>query len=301
MLSLEKYISSLLPSFEKKRIVSNLERINEEYEKTVIPVYRSTHEAFKTVTFDTLANAEFTKAAKRLLPSYKNTIHGSIYRVLVKVPAKLKVLKELVDEHYDTHVTSEGMTYAKVNVLQMVEVMDFSAMYARRLLLAMYNMENTPFEEKLKERVFFREVMWLRRGQEAFFKCLEIMDMRESEFKSKFTNIKDLLVVPGNVDETIEVVGHSKLDPMKTSLIPYNWSPLYHIGIAVATYQHACFERAREEADGIELHLLALKHAKEGATGKEVIKIKKQIEYNENRIIKVRKRIKDMIEDVEKD
>lgn len=299
MIQVEQYIKSLLPNFESKRIYNDLERITAEYAETVLPVYRSTTEAFKATKFSVPVNKQFTAEANKYLPSFKGTIHESVYAVLLKVPGKMKVLEELVKEYYGTYVTNEGMTYARINVLQMVEIMDFTAMYARRLLLTMYGLETTPFEDRLKDRAFAREVSWLMKGSQAFYKCLEIIDMKDRDFEQKFKYAKDIIIQPGGVADAAAVIGARKLDPLATGFIAFQWSPIYHLRVALANWQFARSETARAEKEAIELYLIQLREQR--SENKNSPKLAKQIAYNEGRLLKLRKKLNDMEEDARDD
>ena len=299
MMPLEKYMGSLLPNFESTRITNNLNAVRDEFKNTVLPVYKSTNDAFKATTFTVPENKVFTDDAKKYFKGYKNSVHDTIYKALLKVDDTMDVLEELTKEHFDRQVSTGSLTYTRVNLLQMGEVMGFTAMYARRLLLTMYSLEATPFEERLKERAFLKEINWLRTGSEAFYRCLTIVSMKEREVRSKFKATEDLLVIPGEIKNTSAVIGASKVDPMGTAFISATWNPIYHLRMAIANWQHVKYETAIAEKEAIELHLVQLRDLRNSKGSNP--KVTKQIEYNEGRLNKLRKKLSDMEDDARDD
>ena len=123
--------------------------------------------------------------------------------------------------------------------------------------------------------------------------------MRDRDMRNKFKAIDDLIAVPGQVKDTMAVVGADKLDPLNLRFNNVVFNPIYHIRIAITNWQHARDEQAKAEAEAIELHLMYLKEQREGKglNGK----LRKQIEYYEGRLNKLRKRLSDLENEARED
>lgn len=291
MLKSEKYLSSLLPNFEEKRITSLIQTTREEYQDTILPFYEKTVKAFSATKMPYPAFLE--RPAKDGCPRFRGDLIAALQPILAKVPSKLALCDELVKEHFSTHVTKEGMTFAKMNVLRFVEVLNFSGMYARRLLVTLYASLNAN-DIEFSEKVMKREMQWLDANARGFFKSLQLLDMRDADLKSKFKSIPHLNMIQGEVEVIEDSISAEKLDPAKLGLIPHRWNPIFHLRVIWENWMEARRQATHEEVRQLELFLLLQDDTKSDSP-----KLKREIVYAQERLEKARRKLKKMEEDAE--
>lgn len=294
MIKPERYLSSLLPTFEKGRITDTISKVREDFTERTIPLYERSEKAFTNDNILRLPKA-LESDAKSLVPRYKSDIVAALTVVLKKVPAKLNICEKLVEEHFSNMVNKETMTFAKANVLRFVEVLDFTSNYARRLLLAMYvekAVNNKITEPDLKIQA--RELEWLESNRKGFFRALEIMDMRDKDLERKFQSIPQLNMIQGSVEETESVIGTAKTDPVSLGFAHHRINPIFHLRVIWENYKDARRRATIEEVNQLELYLLA----NEG-DGKLSPSLKRELEYSKERLLKAKRALKKMEEDAE--
>lgn len=295
MINSEKFLASLLPGFEQSRITATIENARKEYTETVLPAYERTLKAFKAnpIKADSKLEARF----KADMPNYKGDVVDAVLKSLSKVNEKLDLCTKLVDEHFTTHVTKEGMTFAKANAVRFVEVVDFTAMYARRLLLALY-VSATSKSAGIEHDVRFqaRELKWLDTNALGFCRALDVITIRTSDLESKFKNIPHLSMVEGRVAEAEDVVGKSKTDPAYLGLVPHRLNPIFHIRVIWENWMEARRLSTREEVRQLELYLLVLED-----DSKLTPATKREIAYSKERLAKARRKLNKMEEDADEE
>lgn len=293
MINSEKFLASLLPNFEQARIGSTIDIARKEYTETLIPVYERTEKAFKANTLKLLPGME--ASAKANLSNFRGDIVGYVLPILRDAQSKFDLCEKIVEEHFQTNITKESMTFGKMNALRFVQVMDFTGMYARRLLLALYvqataRREDVDFDGKLHGR----ETKWLVDNQLGFYRSLEILQLKTKDLEYKFKNIPHLSMVQGQVTDAEDVVGRAKTDPARLGFVPHKLNPIFHLRVIWENYQEGRRKSTIEEVRQLELYLLILEDDK-----KVTPAVKRELEYSKERLIKARRKLKIMEEDAD--
>lgn len=290
MIKSDKYLSSLLPNFEKGRIDSAIASTRKEFTEVIIPVYERTDKAFSASKL--ALPKEIEEEARANLPRYKDNAVSALLKVLSKANEKLTLCESLVKEHFETYVTKEGMTFAKANAIRFTELLEFTGMYARRLLLLMYaDAASSAVTMERDTRMYSRELSWLVGNSVGFFRALQILDTPVNELERKFKAIPHLNMIEGHVEEAETTIGKHKTDPALLGLLPHQLNPIFHVRVIWEDFQEGRRKAAIEEARQMELYIILLKD------GKITPKIKREIEHSEARLAKANRTIKNMLED----
>lgn len=293
MIKSEKFLASLLPNFEQARITETIKATRVEYTETIIPAYERTVKAFKANPIK--LPEKLDAIAKANLPKYKGDIVATVLDITKSVNEKLTLCEDLVNEHFTTHVTKEGMTFAKANAIRFVETLDFTAMYARRLLLSLYvEAAVEKHEIEMDERFHQREINWLYNNFRGFCRAMEILTYRTKDLESKFKNIPHLSMVEGSVETAEEVVGRDKTDPVRLGFTLHRVNPIFHLRVIWENYMEARRKSAIEEARQLQLYLLLLEDENKATPA-----TKREIAYSRERLAKVERKLRKMEEDAE--
>lgn len=297
-MSIGKYVSSLLPSFDKGRVEEDLRVLKEELGQTTIPPYEAAAEYFSMEKFNAKECQQFDRlfgnrvnVERKMQGNYPVTIH----HVLQRASETVSMLEGRVDKYFGRDVASSGLTYARANLLRLIEVTYFVSRYARKLLLWTYDEEKKALGRQVGEPFTKAEIEWIFANRDGFFTALNVLAKPTKEIQGALANIPDMIVVPEEVDVAEQTVGAAKLDPLRMGIIPIKLNPIYHVRLAIAEFQVARYKAGQEEKRALEYRLLALKEIQTDGGGDA--RLEQQIEYTENRIKKLNHRLAKMEEE----
>lgn len=294
--SIGRYVSSLLPSFEKSRIEEDIRVLKEELTDNTLPPYQASSEHFKSGSFHSKETKQFDQMFSKSVKierSFQGLYPVTIFHILSNSLETLNLLEGQLDKYFGRDVASGAMTYSRANFLRLIELIGFTSKYSRRLLLWTYNEEKKAHGRTIGQPFTKAEYDWLFNNRHAFLTGMNILAKKPKELLGVLANIPDMIVVPEETDVAEQTVGSQKLDPLKMGIIPIVLNPVYHIGMAIAEFQVARYKAGVEERRSLEYRLLALK---ELTDGKEDARLEQQIEYTENRIKKLNHKLAKMEE-----
>lgn len=296
-MSIAKYVASLLPSFEKSQIEEDVRLLKEELMNNTIEPYRAAADFFKRNGFKSKDTIEFDQTFGRqirveseMLGRYPITIHLAMVRCL----DNLLMVESRIGTVVGRDLAATGLSYSKANLLRFIEVANFVAKYARKLLLWTYANENVALGLRIGDPLAPAEMGYLVQNRAAFISGLSVVAKKTKVIEAALNNIPNLIVVPAEAEAVSQTVGMARLDPLQTGLIPIKLNPIYHIRMAIAEYQVARYKAGQEEKRALEYRLLALKELAEGT---QDAKLEQQIEYTENRLQKLNFKLAKMEED----
>lgn len=287
---IEQFVRALLPNYEKKKVVEELQSLASELAEVTLPAYQRANDVFKNSNeFRSEAVIAFDKECRARLSHFKGTHISIIHRSLKLAQANSMVVLTAISNNPSNQIAREAMSYILANQLQYVEVMTFASEFARRWLLHLFTLETTRFQDEsdLKdEQGILRAQKYIDEKKESFFQSLRIVARTPEDIDKTFKEIPDVVVDPDKYQSAQLVMGSSKLDPLKFGFIPVKLNPLYYIRLAYTEWQANRYHLLKEEARQLELRLLLLKEQRSGQPSDA--KLEKQIDYSNERLDKMR-------------
>lgn len=293
-----KYVGSLLPTFDRGQVEEDLRVLKEELSDTTIPPYESAADYFGREGFQSRECDDFNSLFDRQVDverKLKDIYPVTIHKVLERTLETANMLESEVDRYFGRDIAAGGMTYARANLLRLVEVSYFVSRYARKLLLWTYDQEKKAAGREIGNPFTRVEIAWIHENRNGFFAALRVLGRPTKEIKGALVNIPDMVVVPEEVEVAEQTVGSGKLDPLRMGLLPPKLNPIYHVRMAIAEFQVARHQVAQEEKRALEYRLLALRDIRNEGGGDA--RLEQQIEYTENRVKKLNHRLAKMQED----
>lgn len=297
-MKVSNYIVSLLPSFEKRRVMEDIRVIRQELTENTLLPYQAADEFFNQWDFISGPVRDFDKRFQsRVKTDFKGNYVRVTYKVLNRISDNLDTLEALVDNYFSKDIMREGMTYLKANLLQYVETITFAMRYSRSLLRWTYAMEvaeQTENRELADHPLTPAEMQWLAKAEGDFGHAIRILSGTKRDLKKAVDDIPDVVINPDNADVVTRTLGLSKVDPLQIGLISSRLNPIYHIRMAVAEWQVQRYKTVAEERRLIEYRLMQMKELqKDGHTD---ARLGKNIEYTESRLEKMNYRLHRMEE-----
>lgn len=296
-MSIGKYVTSLLPSFEKARVEEDLRMLKDDLHENTLPPYEAAAGHFKRDAFKAGECKDFDKAFNqqvRVERAMQGRYPATIHAVLVRTEETVQMLDDQVDKLFGRDIAASGLSYTRANVLRLIEVIGFTTKYARKLLLWTYANEKAALKHSVGTPLTKAEIEWLVQNRQSFFMAITLLSKKSKEIEGALKLIPDMVVVPAEVEVAEQTVGAKRLDPLQMGIIPIKLNPIYHVRMAIAEYQVNRHKAGVEERRALEYRLLALKELQDG---KKDAALEQQIEYTENRLKKLNHKLAKMEEE----
>lgn len=295
-----KYVRSLLPSFEKNTIMEDIRMARQEIKENTLPPYETAVAHFDNTDF---ASRDVQKLEKEFLRAVDTRMRGNslriIYETLRYCQDHLDAMETLSEKEFSKDVVKDAMTYLKANILRGVDTVGFVARYSRVLLnwvlieeaYATNSPGALPADRVLKKP----ELEYLNQHKDGFFHAVKVLLRPAKELEKILNDVPDMIIDNGDDSHAVagSTVGRTRIDPLNMKLLPLSINPIYGIGLLVAEWQASRFNAAKEERRLLELRLLQLQDEYRDSPNP---KLQENIEYNQERLDKLKYKMKKMEE-----
>lgn len=290
-LNLVGFVKSLLPSFSKSDMESDLE-ISLEQIPMVIESYSSLQSIQDIAKLQhkqckDLVN-QFYKELDGLEGKLKLSRNKSIGQDTVTLFANIKVngdyiLKEIGDSVNDV-VMAQALTAYKINLLRAIPHYYFMMRYATDLLNFFYvkEVENADIETERSFRLNKKQEEFITKNLWIYTRLISFYGMEHSKFKNKVEAISEVTVPQDKVEEIVDQFSGEKLDVFNNLPQGFVGSPIYSIRLIFAQWESDRYKSAKDKKKLLELRYLHLKLLKEQGTSDA--NLDKEITYLQTRI-----------------
>lgn len=284
-MSLLNYIKTLNNHFPKKQLIDDIAILREDLLTYLKPQYELVNKNFGNRPFKSKWYENFHGQMKQYVDRVNSkTCVPVILKATDKIIERLDTLEKLVEDNFNDDVSVHAMSVKRVNILAYLEACTFFAVYARRLITMIMQIEiNTCSEDipnELDDILPFN-LEWLRTRRDSFFMVLDIFYSGKGDLEKVVENLPDINVNTTNV-KAVES-SNRNLDPNNLGFIPVVLNPIYHIGMVVAEWQHARLRSAEAERDILEVQVMNLKLLQDK---KNDAKLQRKIKYIEESRLK---------------
>lgn len=297
-MKLGKFLQTIKSKFYIRDLVNTIRAIQRAMLQTDLPVWNAAKADLKT-----LKSEDAKKWDKVVQAGIKGTLRGNtcdlVYEGLVNAQKILTHLENSLSSEFD-HQTQElvkdGLSVRRATIIQYIDAMRLFSDYGRRVLHWLVVKEEIAalaVGDVVEDDTFsVGELKRLDEELPAFIHSLKLAHVDVKDLEKAFTEIPEV-VGTSETEETVgRTVGMSTVDPFMMRNFNYTSTPFYWFGIRIAEWQVYWYDRAVAEQHTIESRLLRLRQRKRGNTEADP-KLDEQIEYNEERLAKVKGKIRD--------
>lgn len=282
---LKEFWNSLVPNFERSRIVEELELARKNLVEETLPPFKSVTEAkifvgtspFKSAAIKRINNIYIRETGAR------SNFVNSLAVVLSNLSEGLGSVDQAIDDYFKTEsVAKIALTYSKLSLLRIISLVNFFTLYSRRVLLYTYGKEVPELGKAygtMPEPFTKGEVKWLEDHLVNFCRCAKIFAQPMRTTLNTLETIPDIVYDPGKEDDVNSMVGKQKIDPLRLGFVPGVSDIIWFLGSRYMEYQAEGFKRAKEERQSLELRLAQMLAAKQGqsdAAQDKVIQVTEQ-------------------------
>lgn len=290
-MSLKTFLSSLLPHFERNRILEDVDALALDIESNLAPGYDAAVKQFRGKKLTSQVGRSVETLFHLRYPKERSETHLSFTaKTLVSLSATLEMLNTLVPELFSRDVTKDAMTYKKAAVLQLLSVIRFYNNYAGQYLLRLLAAEDAALAGTEEDAQLLPiDKRYFQENLETFFQAGHVLSLSTAEIAERLGQMQDLQIVTDKINAVAATLGQENVDPLKLGFMPPAAGGLmYRIRASIASYQVAKHNQNKELAKAIQLRLYALKDRQ---AGKADAKLQQQIEYSEARLARLNEEV----------
>lgn len=281
---ISKFIKSLLPVFEKDRLISDL-RVTRGEITELQDAYGTASKLLKNWKYQDDAVVSRMTDFKRIMSTSENPI----VEIGDRLDTVLKNLQQLEDMAVSTlgnSVSGNGLSYKQATIVKFCDSMFLVAKYARKFLNWVYVMETNHFgsSKPVTDSISKYELKWMEDTFVDFCNALKATSSDPGKVASGFTDIPEIQIADSDPESLRNTVGDNKLDPLKLGFIASKANPIYYVRMLVAEFQVRRFKEMKEELSLLQLRKMNLEKLK---AGKPDANLERQIEYVESRAQKL--------------
>ncbi len=287
-MNIKSFLSSLVPHFERNRIIEDIDSLASDVESNLAPSYNAAGKLIASRKFGSTAGKTMEAMFRHRFRNERALNHiAFIAGLLPQLLESLKLIERMVPELFNRDVTKDSLTYKKAAVLQYLAVVRFFNDYAGRHLLRVLAGEDAATKGQPEDtdllpidKKFFQENL------ETFLQALNVLALSPDQIAERLGQMQDIQIVADKIGMISSTMGVENVDPLKLGFMgpSASSSPIYKIRSAIATYQVANHQRNKELSKTLQLRLFALKDA---YAGRSDPKLQEQIEYNTARLARL--------------
>lgn len=282
------FFKRLLPNFEKRQLINQLETLTQNYTTTVLPMVTGVKTTYseKNITSKCKLIVQLEKDTKRLQRRAPHASFGPFYNTIETVVneavGKINLLERHVNQLFGNQIATSGLTFKQVEVLRLIDLFSFHVKYTSRLLhLAVYD-DMGSAAKGINPPLLPGEVSWLNDNYQTYLAISEIMLYNDRDFNDAVTKTSEL-VVTENEDGDISNLGVNS-DPFKLGFMPGVFNAIFFIRGLKLEYDTKKYEANKTRLQSIQLQLQLLKEQAASNTEGEDEVLKRQINYYINRV-----------------
>ena len=285
-LNMSSFIKSLLPSFDKSEVESDLE-LSLESIPQIVEAYTSLEQILKVFRFSNKSNKAILKEIYKELKATKHKVKLShtedIAVDTITLFGNIKtngeyILKELGDSVNDV-IVSGALTAYKAVLLRSVSDYYFLTRYAGDLINYIYVLEaedtgldlSAAYGLNKKQREFIVKNAWI------YARLLAVYGDDTAAFKERIANVGDITLPKEEVDKALDSYDSSKVDIINNIPSGFMGSPFYSIRLIFAQWESDRYKSLKDKRRLLELRFLHLTLLRE--QNQTDVKLEKDIAY----------------------
>lgn len=301
MLNIAGFVKSLLPSFSKSDIESDME-ISLESISTITEIYSALDGVIKGAPFASKESKDIVKEFYKEYDTVKTKVRLSpnknIAADIVTLFNNAKVngdyLFNQISDAINDVIVSQALTAYKANLMRSVGHYYFMTKFALDLSNYFYVVEaengkidlNKEFKLNKKQKEFITKNMWI------FARMIAIYGETPEIFKSKLEAVDEITLPKEEVDSVIDLYNSNKIDIFNNLPSNFIGSPIYSIRLVFATWEADRYRKLRDQKKLLELRLLHMKLMKENGSSdvsleEEIVHLQKRLTDLDYKIAKI--------------
>jgi hypothetical protein len=296
-----EFIKSLLPSFSRNRVVEDARISRAQLETVVIPAYSEAERVMSNWSFSSSEVQDMLLTFSRIVKQPRGTnmvvaLRGGFDKIL----ALHSAIDDRVKKSFEEEIELAGITFYKVNLIRILELISFTSKYSLKLLNYIYITEGAKLgiEGQLKQSLTPNEIKTIEADFIQFCMAFAILTRQLKDVQTALDTIPDIVAGQGE-DLTIgSTIGEHKVDPlgMSNGFGNATHNPIYRIRLLVAEYHANQYKQSLELKKVLELRLLSMERARNNEEPDAALE--REINYTQSRVQTLERKLQTQEESV---
>lgn len=284
------WLSTLLPTFAKSRVMDDIAATRKELTTNTLPALQTASAAYAKRKFlNPWAQGIEQKFGLRFKQRYKGSLMTPVAEIAENALEILNVAEKVASARFEQDIVRDAMRLLTANAIQLIEAIEFFSQYSLRLSLVISTLEVISASQfadiAAPDHPTKGEMDWLENNFNSFMAAVDTLSMSADDVEQKLDGIPDVVVSPDTAGRVEASMEFSKTDPLRLGLISARFNIIYRARLVVAEWQEQRLQAAIETKRLLEFRLIQLQNV-EG--GKDDARLQRQIEYTQERLEKIK-------------
>lgn len=288
--TIKDFFGGLMEKTEKETIMTRFDEVFAATRKTVLPMVQLPDEVGSKTKTMRLIESRF-KSRNIPVEAYRRNPVRFIRETVDLMLKNEQAYREIFESRFKKDVLKAALDFEATELLYFLKALDFFNIYTRRVMLVLHTQElelpAKPIDIEYREFVENPQVL------DSFAVIVNALHLPVAQFASSLSKLKDVSFDPNTADAIERLRGKDNVDPLSLGLIPVVGDVVLFFGELSNTWVKYRYDLAVEERTRLELQVLYLERKAANASGEELARIQKQIEYYGNRINVLQAKIED--------
>lgn len=296
-----KFVQGLSPVLDRRQVVSEIKQVRDELTDNTMPELRQFQELFTTagsntkpVPLDSKWVKQFERGLSRHMRFRGTSWVDAWVDTLEKTQFHLGDLEDLVRKEFGSEIPRSGMSFEKVTLLQVIEMMGFFVTYSRKLMLRITGEESTVQSKATKYTPSRGERELVDEQLDTFYLVFATL-YQQKDLKTTLTKLSDALIDEDTYEVARQSIPHNKQEALRVGMFSPSNNPFFIAGKWFAEWQVKRYQAAKEERQALQLRYQELRELAED--GNVNPKLQQHITHTENRIESLNYKIQKIYDD----
>lgn len=289
-------LAMLLPSFEatnlKNSLTSNCDAIGD----VLLPQYQNLQELVGTVEgkkFNSKAvqnlNDALVKYLRETKLEHKSLREASVLEYIIAAMENTLALRPFLEQciarDVGKTIVTASMTFNKQTLLQLLDLLDFFAVYSATLInyISAEELASVQGSNIKVEGIGPHDLTYLNARVVTFGIAVRVLATPANKLKADYGEIPEAVFNEETYNDLVNAFGVKATDPLGLSTVPFPLSIIYRVKLSWAEHQMDKYDECVEAARATELRILLYKKQLAEKNGDAALE--KLIEKHEKRLM----------------
>lgn len=266
------FFKSLLPSFEKKKLLESCDLVEQNVINVLLPIIQTTLNITDEygVKINTAPMAvKFQKEVQRFaskvkfLPVHTRNYATILNEVMQRMMKKEEYLRMYIKQNFSNIVVRQGLTFQHHQVIRLIDLMNYYVNYAITMTHQIIYEDINAAALAGPKPLLDVQIKELNANFLTFVRLTEIFAMDEQNFEQIVQETADIVIEEAVGTDALAINGDLNTDPLRVGFMPVVGTAILLVRNQILVYQIKKYERNKLVKQCLELRLLSLRQQQE--------------------------------------
>lgn len=289
-MEIKSFFKTLAGNIDRSQLLRQLEETESNILKIDIPAIGVAQDLIGSKKVKSQVIKDFHKNLHHVTKN-SDTLIPALYANASIMPGTINAIRDAIKSVFSEKISSTGISYLQLNLLNMVEALEFYSCVTRTYLRWIYDEEAVAVNKDAERHVVRAEITRLLNDRIAFCRLIDFFHRYNKNISSVLEKTVDAVFD----EDTYQVIqsnhGLSKIDPCNLFVAGVRYNIFWHIGKLFTELQLSRYKSNKEEKQALDLRALRLK---EIMAGHPTTETEKELTFVEDKLKRVKAEIAEL-------